>query len=124
MDPLGSVPIYQQIRDEVVRGIARGELVRGEPLASVRSLAGAFAINPATVTKAYDLLRSEGFVATNAKSGTFVAHDRTDDPPGDFTTPWRARLAMVLAEARAQGLTSEQIADISADVASAVETKE
>lgn len=82
-DWLQAVPIYQQIRDRIVEAIGRGGLRRGDALASVRQLAGAFAINPATVAKAYDLLRAEGLVATNAKSGSFVADDRDTSVPTD-----------------------------------------
>lgn len=110
IDPLSPVPIYQQIRDGFVVAIARGELRRTDALASVRSLASAFAINPATVSKAYDLLRAEGLVAINAKSGTFVARDRHGDPPSsEFADEWLGRLSILVAEARAQGMTPESI---------------
>ena len=110
MDPLSPVPIYQQIRDRIVEAIGRGELRRGDALVSVRQLAGAFAINPATVAKAYDLLRTEGLVATNAKSGTFVAADRDTGVPSEaFRTDFAARLATLLAEGRAQGMSAEAL---------------
>ena len=64
LDPNSPVPLFRQIRDQVVEGIATGELAPGDPLVSVRALAGAFAINPATVAKAYSLLRQDGFVTT------------------------------------------------------------
>jgi DNA-binding transcriptional regulator YhcF (GntR family) len=110
IDPLSSVPIYQQLRDRLVEGIAAGELGRGDGLASVRSLAGAFGINPATVVKAYDLLRAEGFVATNAKSGSFVVRDRESGEPDQAVLElWTARLKTLLAEGRARGLSPAQI---------------
>ena len=55
-------PLYRQIRDEVVRGIAQGELAPGDALPSVRNLASDLGINLHTVNKAYALLRDEGFV--------------------------------------------------------------
>lgn len=105
-DWLQAVPIYQQIRDRIVEAIGRGGLRRGDALASVRQLAGAFAINPATVAKAYDLLRAEGLVATNAKSGSFVADDRDTSVPTDsFRADFTSRLTTLLAEGRARGLS-------------------
>ncbi|WP_409484514.1 GntR family transcriptional regulator [Arsenicicoccus dermatophilus] len=110
IDPLSATPIYQQIRDQVVEAIGSGRLRRGDALASVRSVAGAFGINPATVAKAYDLLRSEGLVATNAKSGTFVARDVTMTTPSEaFVEDWTARPHTLLAEGRAQGLTGDRV---------------
>lgn len=110
IDPLSPVPIYQQIRDRIVEAIGAGALRRGDGLTSVRALASAFAINPATVSKAYDLLRSEGLVGTNAKSGTFVLRDSTSGPPpAGFPDEWNRRLHTLLAEARAHGLTPDEV---------------
>lgn len=110
IDPLSATPIYQQIRDRVVEAIATGGLRRGDAVTPVRRLAAAFGINPNTVAKAYDLLRKEGYLAANAKSGTFVAcdaqHDTTDER---FTAEWRARLFTLLAEARAHGMTPADV---------------
>lgn len=112
LDPYSEVPLYQQLRDQIVLGIAAGGLRRGDALASVRRLAGAFGVNPATIAKGYDLLRSEGLVATNAKSGTFIARDRSSGPPATtYASAWQPRLRTVLAEARAQGMTAPEIRD-------------
>ena len=47
----------------------------------VRSVATEFAVNPATVKKAYDLLQSDGVVRTSRREGSVVTlRDRpTDD---------------------------------------------
>lgn len=112
LDPLSVVPLYQQIRDRIVEAIGCGELHRGDALASVRQLAGAFAINPATVSKAYDLLRSEGLVATNAKSGSFVATDRdTAIAPPDYLAGFESRMYTLLAEGRARGLSHDALSE-------------
>lgn len=104
IDPTSSVPIYQQIRDRVVESIASGALREGDPLSSVRRLSMAFGINPATVVKAYDALRADGFVRTNRRSGTVVARDPSYDVAVGDLAGWRARLHTLLAEAHAQGL--------------------
>lgn len=110
VDPMSSVAIYQQIRDRVVEAIARGQLRRGDPLLSVRQLAATFAINPTTASKAYDLLRSESLVATNAKSGTFVAADPTTLTPSEaFVSDYGDRLRTLLAEGRARGLAVDDL---------------
>lgn len=110
LDPLSTVPLYQQIRDRIVEAIGRGQLRRGDSLTSVRQLAGAFAINPATVSKAYEQLRVEGLVATNAKSGSFVAADRdTSVATAGYVADFESRLTTLLAEARAHGLAEETL---------------
>ena len=118
VDPLSEVPIYQQIRDRVVEAIAAGDLTRGQGLASVRSVSAEFGINPATVAKAYELLRADGLVVTNIRAGSTIARDpRSGPPPEEFMQPWRQRLRMVLAQAHAQGLTREAILATCAAVA-------
>lgn len=110
IDPLSPVPLYQQIRDRIVEAIGRGELHRGDTLASVRQLAGAFAINPATVAKAYDQLRTEGFIGTNAKSGSFIAADRdTATPSPNDLASFNSRLCTLLAEGRAKGMSAAEL---------------
>ena len=49
-------PIYMQIRDQIVLGIAQGQLAAGEKLPTIRALAEECGINMMTVSKAYQLL--------------------------------------------------------------------
>ena len=90
------VPLYQQIRDQVVRAIAFGRLAVGEALPSTRQLGADLGINFHTVNKAYDLLRAEGFVALTRKSGAVVVP--RDGPPSGFADEWAGRLRTLLAE--------------------------
>lgn len=104
IDPDSTTPIYQQIRDQVVAGIADGDLAPGDPLVSVRALAEAFGINPGTVVRAYDLLRQDGFLVTSDRSGSVVA------VPGKATLPvWRDRMAVVVGEAVARGMSRDDL---------------
>ncbi|MCC2279303.1 GntR family transcriptional regulator [Streptomyces sp. ET3-23] len=104
------VPIYQQIRDRVVEGIASGALPAGSSLPSTRALAADCGVNFHTVNKAYDQLRREGLLQLTRKHGAVVSRDHnTGPPPPGFTDDWRSRAHTLLAEARAQGLTTEEI---------------
>ena len=51
------VPIYLQLRNEIVKGIGRGEFEPGESLPTVRQMATDLGINTMTVSKAYQLSR-------------------------------------------------------------------
>ncbi|KQV07470.1 GntR family transcriptional regulator [Leifsonia sp. Root112D2] len=117
VDPLSSVPIYQQIRDRMVEAVASGSLAPGDQLASVRQLAVAFGINVATVTKAYEALRHEGIIRTNHKSGSVIARGPQSGPPdAAFLDEWMPRLTTLLAEAVAQGMPPREIAERSSAV--------
>lgn len=73
IDQTAEEPIYLQIRDQVVAAIARGELLAGDGLPSVRRLASDLGINLHTVNKAYAVLRDEGYLLMRGRSGAFVA---------------------------------------------------
>jgi GntR family transcriptional regulator len=111
IDPDSESPLYQQLRDQVVRAIAEGSLKPGEALASVRQLAGQFGINSATVGKGYDLLRQEGLVRTSRRSGSVVARGPDSPPTPGFSTEWADRLCTLLAEAVAHGMSEQDIRD-------------
>jgi DNA-binding transcriptional regulator YhcF (GntR family) len=109
IDPDSEVPLYQQLRDQVLVAIADGSLTPGEPLASVRQLAGQFGINSATVGKGYDLLRQEGLVRTSRRSGSVVARGPAGEQTPGFEQGWTARLRTLLAEAVAHGMPERGI---------------
>lgn len=68
-----SVPIYLQLRNQVVVAIAEGKLAPGEQLPTIRALAEESGINMMTVSKAYQLLKQEGYITTDRRSGAVVA---------------------------------------------------
>jgi len=109
IDPDSESPLYQQLRDQVVRAIADGTLKPGEALASVRQLAVQFGINSATVGKGYELLRHEGLVRTSRRSGSVIARGPADQQTPGFAAGWTDRLRTLLAEAVAHGMPEATI---------------
>ncbi|PRY02746.1 GntR family transcriptional regulator [Allonocardiopsis opalescens] len=110
LDLDSEVPIYQQLRDQIVTGIARGELAAGSPLPSTRQLGVDLGINFHTVNKSYDLLKREGLLRVNRKSGAVVQRDAASGPPdGGFLPGWRQRLEILLAEAAAHGVPPDEV---------------
>ena len=69
IDELSDIPIYLQLRNQIVMGISSGELKAGEKLPTVRDLALEMGINTMTVSKAYQLLKTEGYIMTDRKNG-------------------------------------------------------
>lgn len=58
LDPASATPIFQQIFDEFEGMIISGVLGEGVNLPSIRDFAVRHAVNPNTVSKAYQLLQS------------------------------------------------------------------
>ena len=64
------MPIYLQLRNQIVKGIGKGELEQGEILPTVRQMAADLGVNAMTVSKAYQLLKAEGFIETDRRKGS------------------------------------------------------
>lgn len=73
IDPHSGVPVYRQVMDQMKYYVASGVLKVGDMLPSIRALARAMSVNPATVVKAYTELRHEGVIEIRHGKGAFVA---------------------------------------------------
>ncbi|GCE11537.1 GntR family transcriptional regulator [Tengunoibacter tsumagoiensis] len=96
-------PLYQQIRDQIVRGIASGQLQAGSNLPPIRQLAADFGINLHTVNKAYELLQQEGLIELKPKIGAVIKIQPT------LPEAWDDNLSNLLAEAVAHQIPSADI---------------
>ncbi len=65
--------IYIQLRNHIIKMIARKELQNGQSLPSVRQLASEIGVNMHTVNKAYSLLRQDGFLQLDKRHGAVVS---------------------------------------------------
>ena len=107
IDELSDVPIYLQIRNQIVMGISGGELAAGEQLPTVRALAMEIGINTMTVSKAYQLLKTEGYIMTDRKNGARI---RTQiQKKGSIPEANKTELRRIVSEARISGVEKAEI---------------
>lgn len=66
------VPIYKQIQQQIILGVATRKILPGENLPSIRQLSDELGINPMTISKAYNLLKTEGYLQTDRRNGTTI----------------------------------------------------
>ena len=98
------IPIYTQIRNEIVAGIASGKLKEGDRLPSIRALAEESGVNMLTVSKAYTQLKQEGYILTDRRNGTVVANPNTTVSEKTIQA-----LRMPVLELKASGKTIEEV---------------
>ena len=67
-----AVPIYLQLAQQIIEGVARGELKPGDSLPSVRAFAADLGMNMHTVNKAYHYLEEKEFIQIVQKKGVFI----------------------------------------------------
>ena len=72
LDYSSGVPVYRQIIDQIIFGIASGQLKLGEQLPTVRALAVELKVNLNTVSKAYKELEIKNILETQQGTGTFI----------------------------------------------------
>ncbi|MBQ8625416.1 MAG: GntR family transcriptional regulator [Agathobacter sp.] len=99
------VPIYLQIRNQIVLGISDGRLAPGEQLPTVRGLADEMGVNAMTVNKAYQMLKQEGYIYTDRRNGAKV-RERLEFS-NELAADTKDMLQRVISEAKIRGITKE-----------------
>lgn len=107
------IPVYRQIINAITSAVATGEVISGDPLPTIRSLAEKLKVNPNTVAKAYRELELTGVVASAGRNGTVVkGHKKTLPRPSRAEK--RIKLEEIysraIAEARAHGIPVRDVA--------------
>jgi len=97
---------YIQICNQIIIGIASSRLHEGDALPSVRQLADQIGINMHTVNKAYNLLKQEGYIRLDRRSGAVVAVDVDKLKAMD---EMKKELLLVLAKGSCKNITCGEV---------------
>lgn len=109
LDPGSALPVYVQLREQVLRARASGTVQDGDQLPTVRQIAVHLGVNPNTVNRAYIELEREGVVTTARGRGTFVA-SRAERPNAELQTARLRDIARrALGEARSLGFHGREL---------------
>ena len=111
LDLRSGVPVYRQIIDQVLGGIAAGNLKPGDQLPTVRQLAVDFAINPNTVVRAYRELEIREVLATQQGTGTFITDKKAEKNEIERQRRVAQLSGELLAKAGAEGITLQEFLD-------------
>jgi len=104
------VPIYVQIRDQLLRAVGAGTLRPGEQLPTMRELAVKLKVDLNTVRHAYDELEQTGAIVIVRARGTYVAEK---PPPVDSARQTRKVQALAqqaIALAVSAGIDPAEVA--------------
>jgi len=101
------VPIYVQLREQILALIGRGVLKPGTQLPTMRQVAVALRIDLNTVQRAYGELEHDGVLTKQRGVGTFV----TETPPAPRNTRKQAQdfAHRVAAQAKGQGIPLDDV---------------
>ncbi|EQF25566.1 bacterial regulatory s, gntR family protein [Clostridioides difficile CD160] len=114
--------IYVQIKEEITKAIASGELKINESLPSVRSMAENIGVNLHTVNKSYNELKEEGFLNIDRRKGAIVA-----ELPIKAANPTRQKnkldLELLVAKSYLSGISKEEFLSLSSNLFDKYEVK-
>lgn len=99
------IPIYLQIRNQIVQGISDGRLLPGEQLPTVRALAAEIGINSMTVSKAYQTLKQEGYIHADRRNGARIRDSFSQT--NSLSEHNRELLKQLISECKINGMSEE-----------------
>lgn len=110
LDFNSDVAIYTQIREQIIKSIARGDLKINESLPSVRIMAEEIGVNLHTVNKSYNLLKDEGYINIDRRKGAIV-NNLPLSKKEDNVEKVKSNLELLTAESYLLGVTKEEFLD-------------
>ena len=108
IDNSASVPIYEQLRNQIRDQIINDVLAYDEQLPSIRVLAKDLSISIMTVKKAYDALEADGFIVTRQGKG-FVAEKNENVAREILQKEIEGHMEAVVAIAKDHGIAKKDI---------------
>lgn len=107
LDFNSDIPIYTQIKEEIIKSIARGDLKINESLPSVRNMAEEIGVNLHTVNKSYNLLKDEGYINIDRRKGA-VVNTLPLPKKDDNTEKIKSMLELLTAQSYLLGISREE----------------
>jgi GntR family transcriptional regulator len=104
------VPIYVQLRDQMLSAIGEGRLRPGEQMPTMRQVAVALKVDLNTVRHAYGELERQGAIVIRRAKGTFVADAPPKTDPGDRAHLIEEIALRAIADARTHGVEPAEVA--------------
>ena len=107
-----SIPIYEQIKNQIISQIISGELQEGEMIPSIRLLAKEIKISIMTIKKAYDELENEGYIKSVQGKGTFVAPKNTELAKERANKEIEEHISKIIEISNKFNITKKEILDL------------
>jgi Predicted transcriptional regulators len=117
------IPIYIQLKSQIIEGIADGELQPGDSLPSVRQLAADLGINLHTVNKTYNILKQDGFLLVHRQKGVVINQREAMKITEEYVNRLKADLRPIIAEAFSRGMQTGDFVEVITAIFKELENK-
>ena len=105
-------PLYQQIKEQIIDAILKGELVEGDPLPSIRAFANDLKVSVLTIRRVYDDLEKEGFINSQVGIGTFVSTSNVELLRDSKRRLVEQKMLEMIQTAKSLGITQQELNDM------------
>ncbi|MBR6579204.1 MAG: GntR family transcriptional regulator [Clostridia bacterium] len=105
IDHNSRIPIYEQIKTQIIALINSGVLAPGDKLPSLRALASDLSLNFNTIKKVFALLEADGVIESRQGAGFFVTAGAVENK--NVLAKAEEELRLTLARVRDAGLSEE-----------------
>lgn len=114
IDHNSRIPIYEQIKTQIIALINSGVLAPGDKLPSLRALASDLSLNFNTIKKVFALLESDGVIESRQGAGFFVTAGAVENK--NVLAKAEEELRLTLARVRDAGLSEEAATRILSEI--------
>ncbi len=105
-------PLYQQIKEQIVDAILKGELEEGDILPSIRTFANDLKVSILTIRRVYDDLEQEGFINRQVGIGTFVSTSNVELLRDSKRRIVEQKMQDMIQTAKSLGITQQELNDM------------
>ncbi len=105
IDHNSRIPIYEQIKTQIIALINSGVLAPGDKLPSLRALASELSLNFNTIKKVFALLEADGVIESRQGAGFFVTVCAVENK--NILAKAEEELRLTLARVRDAGLSQD-----------------
>jgi GntR family transcriptional regulator len=106
---VSGIPIYVQIKQQIVSAILSGELGDDEMLPSLRQVSKELKISVLTTTRAYTELEQEGFIMTVQGKGCFIVPKGSEKVISQLTRKTIEAINEAIGLAKRAGLQKKEV---------------
>jgi len=121
IDMNSETALYEQLCNNIIWGIATGQLKPGEAMPTVRQLGIDLGINLHTVNKAYSILKQKGYLSAHRNKGAVVNEKQFYPVNEEFLQRIKVYLVPVISECYTRGMKHNEISEFISDIINEIE---
>ena len=107
-----TLPVYEQIVNQIRDAVVAGEVKEGEGLPSIRALAKNLEVSVITTKRAYEELEKEGVIASVPGKGFYVCKQNNDILKEKQRRNLEERFQELIKESKNAGLLLEDVLEM------------